>query len=242
MTDDELFSQLLASDSAAERREIADRFDEPGAIDDEEFLAFEMLLRTPSSWQEPAADLEDRIMASILAETLTAALPSASAATAPPVVAPVIDLAERRARRSRPAQAATWLLSVAAAAALLFGAATVDRPKPRFDQQFALAATDLAPTATAAVKTRKNDTGTRIEIEITGLPTLKDGEFFQAWVKGPSGLVPIGTFSQGGKVVLWSGVPLDRYNTMTVTIEPEDGDPASSGRKVLAGPVPPPKG
>ena len=235
MTDDELFSQLLASDSAAERREIADRFDEPGAIDDEEFLAFEMLLRTPSSWEEPAADLEDRIMASILAETPTAALPSSSGAQ-------VINLAERRARRSRPAQAATWLLSVAAAAALLFGAATVVRPKPRFDQQFALAATDLAPTATAAVKTRKNDTGTRIEIEITGLPTLKDGEFFQAWVKGPSGLVPIGTFSQGGKVVLWSGVPLDRYNTMTVTIEPEDGDPASSGRKVLAGPVPPPKG
>ena len=62
------------------------------------------------------------------------------------------------------------------------------------------------------------------------------GFYYQAWVKGDKGLVPIGTFHTGeGEVTLWSGVPLSQYHTITVTLEEEGGDPASSGKRVLVG-------
>ena len=55
-------------------------------------------------------------------------------------------------------------------------------------------------------------------------------------MKGPRGLVTIGTFhlrGGPGAVELWSAVSLADYPTITVTREPEDGDPASSGQVVL---------
>ena len=46
----------------------------------------------------------------------------------------------------------------------------------------------------------------------------------------------IGTFSSSdGSIVLWSGVDPKEYRGITVTIEPDDDNPASSGRRVLAG-------
>ena len=50
--------------------------------------------------------------------------------------------------------------------------------------------------------------------------------------------VTIGTFHmQGGDdtVELWSGVPLDEYPTLTVTLQDEGGGQESSGRVVLTG-------
>jgi hypothetical protein len=38
-------------------------------------------------------------------------------------------------------------------------------------------------------------------------------------------------------VELWSGVPLDRYPTLTVTLQEEGGSQQSSGRAVLSGDV-----
>jgi hypothetical protein len=55
-------------------------------------------------------------------------------------------------------------------------------------------------------------------------------------MKGPRGLVAIGTFhlrGGPGTVELWSAVSLADYPTITVTREPEDGNPASSGQVVL---------
>ena len=50
-------------------------------------------------------------------------------------------------------------------------------------------------------------------------------------------LVSIGTFNEGADVVLWAGVPPSEFSTMTVTAEVADGDPASSGIRVLVGTV-----
>jgi hypothetical protein len=124
----------------------------------------------------------------------------------------------------------------AAVSTLLFGAGTVAQAvfnKPKFDSSFDLTPTDLLPGATGKVKMRRNDTGTRIDLDVSGLPLPPDGGYYQAWAKGPKGIVTIGTFSMEGKVVLWSGVPLNGFNEMTITIEPDDGNPASSGKRVL---------
>jgi hypothetical protein len=40
-------------------------------------------------------------------------------------------------------------------------------------------------------------------------------------------------------VVLWAGVSPVDHPTITITEESDDGDPASSGRRVLVGPITP---
>jgi hypothetical protein len=72
-----------------------------------------------------------------------------------------------------------------------------------------------------------------------GLPPLKNGEFHQAWLKDAAGtLVPIGTFSSSNdRVTLWSGVSPHHFSTLTVTIESNDNDQTSSGRRILVGDV-----
>jgi hypothetical protein len=39
----------------------------------------------------------------------------------------------------------------------------------------------------------------------------------------------------GDEVTLWAGVDIEDFPVMTVTLEPNDGDPASSGDVVLRG-------
>lgn len=96
---------------------------------------------------------------------------------------------------------------------------------------------DLAPGATGAVEVFEDDAGFRIVLRAPDLPDPPAGSFYQAWIKRGDGLVAIGTFSRGGEVVLWSGIPLADGDLVTVTLEPDDGDPSSSGQRVLAGPV-----
>jgi hypothetical protein len=49
--------------------------------------------------------------------------------------------------------------------------------------------------------------------------------------------VPIGTFNEGRNVTLWAGVSPASFGVLTVTRERADGNQASSGEKVLVGPV-----
>ena len=65
-----------------------------------------------------------------------------------------------------------------------------------------------------------------------GLPRRDGKEFYQAWLKNAAGvLVPVGTFNDARKVTLWSGVPVTKFRTLTVTQQVANGDPASSGRQ-----------
>jgi hypothetical protein len=210
-------------------------------------------------WTQLPEDLEDSVMSMILAEA--PAKPSRPTPitfpderdgdfrlTAPPESAtkeldrgPVTDLAVvRRARR----QPRRWL---AAAAALVlvagvFGwlaARSTQDSGPKYEREFALAPTELAPGASADVRTTDETSGVRIVLDTKGLPANEPGTFYQGWVKGPKGLVPIGTFRGGdGEVTLWSGVPLEEYDTLTVTLEHEDDTQTSSGQRVLAAPIP----
>jgi hypothetical protein len=180
------------------------------------------LLADESIWAEPSPDLEAHIVG---------AMEKAARADS------VVDLdAARRRRRLNARAVAPWAVAVAAAAAAVVVAV---RPWSGSTPAFtaALAGTELAPGARGEADLTDTASGFRIDLDLTGLPRTKPGFYYQAWLKGPRGLVTIGTFHTGGKVTLWSGVDPKRYSTLTVTLEPKDGDPASSGKKLLVGSV-----
>jgi len=102
----------------------------------------------------------------------------------------------------------------------------------------ALAPTELAPGATGEATMTKTASGWRIELDATGLPRREGALFYQAWLRNGAGvLVPIGTFNEGQSVTLWAGVSPASFTVLSVTREQADGNQASSGEKVLVGPV-----
>jgi hypothetical protein len=189
-------------------------------------------LNDAAVWAEPAPDLEDRIVAAITAAAREEA-PVAPAAPAVPAApaAPVVPLRPRWVRYAVSAVAAAAVVAVALAISLNRGGQPV---------QFAasLNGTRLAPSASGQVTLTKTTSGWRITLHAKGLPRRDGGEYYEAWLKNAQGqLVPIGTFNQGDDVTLWSGVSPANYPTLTVTRQVANGQQASSGQVVLAGPT-----
>ena len=155
--------------------------------------------------------------------------------------APADELSQRRAKRAARGEIAVkmrrtpWVIGVAAAlvASVVFTRAQLT--KVVFDSQGSLAATTLAPGASATFKTKAETAGVRVALDARNLPDPGPNSFYEAWVSDGTIRIPIGTFSKGGRVVLWSGVPLARFPAISVTLEPIDGDPSSSGQVVLRG-------
>src|SRR6185437_5652239 len=195
-----------------------------------------VLLASPDLWSEPPGGLLDQITASIGRERPVRAgpLPAAvtwSAANAANAATTARKDGRRRARMRRSAGAAVAALLAAAAVVISI---VVTRGPVTTD--VALAGTRLAPAASAVAKLHATPSGLAIELDVAGLPPSPPGFYYQAWMKGPHGLVTIGTFHMRGgpgTVELWSAVSLAGYPTITVTREPEDGNPASSGQVVL---------
>jgi hypothetical protein len=172
------------------------------------------LLADPDGWAEPPAGLLGQILAGVDSER------SRGLAAAPP---------RPRMRRTVRAGAAALLAAAAVVTGIVVtrGTATTD---------VVLAGTRLAPAASATAKLHATPSGLAIELDVSGLPPSPPGYYYQAWMKGPRGLVTIGTFhlrGGPGTVELWSAVSLTDYPAITVTREPEDGNPASSGQVVL---------
>jgi anti-sigma-K factor RskA len=106
--------------------------------------------------------------------------------------------------------------------------------------QFAMVVngTSLAPGAHGSATLTKMSSGWQVELSASGLPHLSNGRYYQAWLKNSAGvLVPIGTFNDAVKVTLWSGVPVTQFRTLTVTRQQANGNPASSGQRVLIGTI-----
>jgi hypothetical protein len=180
------------------------------------------ILGDEASWIEPPADLEDRVVAAAMGD----------------------ELSQRRVQRAgrRVPRRSLWLAAAACLLGVVVGGGVVkaiDRPAG-FQQSVALAGTKLAPDASAVAHVRATSNGLEIHLDVTGLPTAPAGSFYEAWVKGANGLVPIGTFHTGnGVIMLWSGVALDTHPTFTVTIQSDDGNSTSSGKQVLVGKLTP---
>jgi hypothetical protein len=190
----------------------------------EELDALRDLLASDAMWAEPPAGLIEGAIDEIRQLRDGSAGAPATATSA-------------RHRRSR-----TRYL-VAAAAAVLLVVAVAGVLAMRNDNksaQFALSATELAPGASGSVRVTDEPSGLSIALTIDGLPPAPAGAFYQAWMKGPAGSVPIGTFHAhraGGPIELWSGVDVHDYPTMTVTVQQRNAGPESSGKVVLRGDI-----
>jgi Anti-sigma-K factor rskA, C-terminal len=149
--------------------------------------------------------------------------------------------AQRSSSASRtPRRLALAGLAAAAVAAVVIGVAVVGSGSDGARYRAALAATPLAPGARGDASLTRTSSGWRIGLHATGLPHLAGDRFYEAWLRGSSGvLVPIGTFNDGRNVTLWAGVSPVSFPVLTVTREQTDGNQASSGEKVLVGPVRP---
>ena len=214
---------------------------EPGvpadvAVSQAELQRVDALLGLPAAWVEPDHELEERVLTAWRQASRPASrgVDGALAAVGPLWAMP-----------ARPAPARRWRARVsgalvgAAAASLLFVAVSlIRRPAPP-NLRLTFAATQLAPQASGSARLTETTSGWRIEINTRGLVRLDKGRYYEAWLEGPKGIVSIGTFHTGAKVTLWAGVEADEYTSLTVTVEDEDGNPASSLQRVLTAPVAP---
>jgi anti-sigma factor RsiW len=165
-------------------------------------------LADPLLWEAPPEDLSHRVAAAISGRR--AAMPG------------------RRPARLRPAAAVAGLAVVVAGLAI--GVRIGGAP----DWRVVLSPTEEAPAAAATVAGWNTAEGTRMVIEVGGLPGLEAGEYYEVWLTAPDGRhVSAGSFRASGTVTVWAGVRRSEFPRIWVTLEPADQDPAPSGVTVL---------
>jgi hypothetical protein len=182
------------------------------------------LLSAPATWEQPDPGLEDRVVAAIAdeAQPRSASAPARRSAS------------RRRLVLRRPAFTLAGVVA-AAVAAIVIAVSVNSPPAP---QRFAMvvSGTALTPGAHGSATLTKTRSGWRIELSATGLPRLANGRFYEAWLKNAASvLVPVGTFNDARQVTLWAGVPPTEFPSLTVTRQQTNGNPASSGERVLTG-------
>jgi hypothetical protein len=190
------------------------------------------LLAAPAAWEEPDAGLEDRVVAAIAAEAARAPAVEPGSVGSPAPVKP----ARARWRLRRPVFALGGLATAAAAIAVALVIALGGSSTQPLQFAMVVSGTSLAPGAHGAATLTKTESGWRIELSATGLQHLSGGRYYQAWLKNSAGiLVPVGTFNDAKKVTLWSGAPVTQFRAFSVTVQQANGNPASSGKRVLVG-------
>jgi anti-sigma-K factor RskA len=194
-------------------------------------------LRAPATWQEPPADLEDRVVMAVTQAAEAAHADTGSRPERKPTTSWWGRLRARLARR--PALALSLSLPVAAAAAVAIVLITTSSTTtPELQFAMVVQGTALAPAAHGSATLTKHTSGWQIKLSAVGLPRREGKQFYEAWLKNAAGiLVPVGTFNDGRDVTLWSGVPVTKFRSLTVTQQVANGNPASSGRRVLTGTI-----
>ncbi|WP_440074343.1 anti-sigma factor, partial [Streptosporangium sp. OZ121] len=103
------------------------------------------------------------------------------------------------------------------------------------DRVVAVVGTSLAPGVSGRVRVRETGSGVELVVRVRGLPPVGPDRYYQGWVRGGSEAVAVGTFhGRGGAepVVLWSGVGVEDYPVMTITVQRRGAGPGSSGQVV----------
>jgi Anti-sigma-K factor rskA, C-terminal len=204
-----------------------------------ELAAINELLASEAVWAEADPRLEDAILAQIAAESEWLPRQAQQSGAAEGESAVELDdnvVPLRRRSRQR------IIVGVAAVAvffaALGFAVGQLDSP-PSDDFEIALAGTDIAPTANATAAIKATGLGLRIRLDISGLEPAPAGSYYQAWIRNKDGgAVTAGTFHMrggDGEIELWTGVLMDEYPIITVTLQNEGDGAQSSGVVVLKG-------
>jgi hypothetical protein len=186
-----------------------------GAMLDPEIVA---LLHDPSLWEEPGAQLEDRVVSRIADERR--------------VVVPM------KRRNPWPGRLAAAAVGAAAAAAVVLVVTRDDQQQA--DATVAVTGSDLAPGISGTADITAVSSGVRIEFSVPGLPRRDGDEFYEGWLKNcaGTGLVPIGTYHDLENATGWAGVDVADFPLLTVTREvvagPKDAEQGSSGEVVLS--------
>jgi hypothetical protein len=180
-----------------------------------------------------------------------AAAPAAGPAAAPeePVAGPpepdddedqpLAAVHEMRPRRLR----LRYAVPLAAAAAAVFTVSVIGvqqalAPEEPGGVTFSAVGTTLAPRATGTVTVAKAAAGFRVVIDVHNLPAADAGSYYIAWLRGPNGVVPIGSFHArqiAKPITLWSGVDPADYPRFSVTLQREGAPPTPSGVVVMSG-------
>jgi Anti-sigma-K factor rskA len=219
-------------------------------------------LRAESTWSEPPVSLRDLILNRVREEAATGveilAAPASVAVPQPvqepPLPQPVVDVVvpkpvapapptpSPRAGWWRPRwQRLAWAVPAAGLAAAIFtaGVLVTQRalaPDEPAGERFTATGTSLAVGATATVTISPSGAGFMVVVDATGLPAAAPGSYYAAWLHGPRGVVPLGSFHEhqtGGPVRLWSGVDPAGYATFVVTLQAEGEPPTPSNLVVM---------
>jgi hypothetical protein len=173
------------------------------------------LLSEPALWEAPDDALGHQLDALVAADAASC------------------GLGARPRRGSR-----RWVAVVAVVAAVMVGAAGLVAARelagPEPDWELTLESTSSAPGARAIVRGWNEESGTRMELDVEGLPAAGGDEYYAIWLTAPDGRhVPAGTFRATGRVVAWSAVRRADFPRLWITLEANDGDEALSGVTVL---------
>lgn len=185
----------------------------------------EELLADPVTWSETHEPIGESLLAAIAAH---GRVPESAGVSSQ---GSVVDR-----RKKRPVRA--WIGAVAAIALISLIWSQVGTDAAPDAGSFSLEARAAGVDATA--RAGPAAAGWWVQLEATGLAGAGEGTFYEGWAHDGHTWVSLGTFHmrEPGPVSLWSGVSLEAYSHLVVTLETLDGDPSPSGEVVLQGRIP----
>ena len=136
-----------------------------------------------------------------------------------------------------------WFRGLAAAVLLVvavLGIGLLQYLTDDFSTGVPLSATALAPEAGGEVQVERVGQNIRVDLEVWGMPDLKEEEYYEMWYYAEGGgRISCGTFRVGpeGRTTVKLSAPATTgdYPEIEVTREPDDGNPEASGKAVLEG-------
>jgi hypothetical protein len=166
-------------------------------------------LADDAAWANPPEEVADDLLAAIRAESSP-------------------ERADRRA----------WWAWVAAAAAIVLLGFTLSSLFSS-DTEVRLIGTEMQPEATGEAVLLPTGAGWEIRLDLENLPPAEPGFYYQGWVWNDEGQgVSIGTFHlrpENQPVTLWSGVDVNQYPSIWISLQEEGAGAELSDVVVMRG-------
>jgi hypothetical protein len=191
---------------------------EDGSPGDERLDLIRDVLTGDATWTEPPPQVLDGVLATVAGPT-----------------------------RQTPAARPRWPVVTAAIGSAVAVVALVVSTMAVLDAEvddtiLAMVGTEIEAGAGGTAAVRPTGSGWWIRLDLTGLPPAPEGSYYEGWVWSDDGEgVSIGTFhlkNDEGPVILWSGVEMEEYPSIWVTLEDEEGSAEASDRVVMKGRMP----